>query len=231
MKTSIYFLIDPRTGSPRYVGITRNVYMRICQYRCKPHSTRLERWFKKLRDHGQEPILRVVAETENREQACQTERRWIRRLRRRGFDLMNHTDGGEVGFQHAPESKEKCRVKNIEHWKTHPRVFSPEWRKKLSDAQKRRIAEGKSNIYELAERRRGKPKPRAWVEKAAAQLRGRPSKLSPERRQEMREAMLHRWQDPEFRKKMHESGVRHTSKPEVMAYLGKRPRAPGGKKK
>lgn len=225
MKISIYVLLDPVTGEPRYVGLTRNLPRRISQYRYKAHSSRLDRWVKKLKREGMFPVPRLIETTDDPDRATHVERRWIRRLRRR-FDLMNHTDGGEIGFHHSPESVKGCRQKNIEYWSRHPRVVSVATRKKLSEVHKRRVAEGLSNIGDLAKSRVGKPRPATVSEKLRALFKGKPAPLSPEGRQKLREAALRQWQDPEYRQKMHESGVRHTSKPEVMAYLGKRVRTP-----
>lgn len=222
----IYGLLDPVTENVRYIGLTRQPYTRFFQHlnEAKRNQTRRDRWILKLGRQAQKPlpvIVMVVAECI----ASQMERLWIHELRDAGCDLLNLTDGGETGFNHSEESRMKYRVNNSIYWQSHPRQkSSDELRKRLSDIQKQRVADGRSNVYALAQARVGKPKPRHIVEKAAAKIRGKPANITEERRSEMRAVMLQRWTDPTYQQKMHESGVRHTAKPEVMAKLGKRPR-------
>ena len=220
----VYRLIDPFTFETRYIGITRIPEDRLSKhiYEMKRVSTHKNNWIKRIVCLGKRPILEVI-ETTIENLASERERVWIAYFKRIA-PLTNLTNGGEGQFHHAVETIERIREKNKRYRSAHPIIFSEGLRHKLSEAQKKRIREGRSNILELAKARIGKPFPESARKKLSEHYKGKPSILSPDGRRRLSEAAKKQWQDPHYRQLMHESGVRHTAKPEVMGWLGKRPR-------
>jgi hypothetical protein len=107
----VYTLSDPTTGAIRYVGKTsQNLAQRIREHRrCAKRGQRqhVYCWWRSLGRSGHEPVVEAV------EEGCididEAERFWIAQLRALGFDLTNHTDGGEglAGWRQSTEAKEK----------------------------------------------------------------------------------------------------------------------------
>ena len=93
-----YLIIDPRNEHPIYVGQTSNFWRRKRQHfrwkYQKPHAvtpgyenikTRLREMFLA----GETPIIVAVARWPELEQSLASEREWVARLSRVGFDLVN----------------------------------------------------------------------------------------------------------------------------------------------
>jgi hypothetical protein len=102
----IYTYADPRTGEIRYVGKTeRDLESRIREHQCRARSgrTHLYCWTRSLEA---KPLVEVLEETQNTTSA---EVYWIAQLKAWGFNLVNHTDGGEGqrGLRHTQATKEK----------------------------------------------------------------------------------------------------------------------------
>jgi hypothetical protein len=103
----IYVLSDPETGAIRYVGKTeRSLKVRKNEHRSlsKHRKTHLYCWWRSLKA---EPILEVVEEYETATLLNEAECFWIDQFRALGFDLVNHTAGGEgqVGLKHTEDTK------------------------------------------------------------------------------------------------------------------------------
>lgn len=94
----IYGLYDPRGLFPkiRYIGKTNDLPRRLAQHINRCHDERNDKalWIRELLHRGRIPKARVLARTSERRWR-QVERAWIRRGRRRGWPLLNETDGGE----------------------------------------------------------------------------------------------------------------------------------------
>lgn len=92
---TIYALKDPRDGVIRYVGKTKNALSkRLTAHRNEKRQTRKCRWLAKLRRDGVEPAVVVLEEVQETTWE-ESERFWIKWCRISGFDLTNHTDGGD----------------------------------------------------------------------------------------------------------------------------------------
>lgn len=106
--TFIYSLSDPITGEIRYVGKTvKSLAKRLSAHlreRCNPHRVR---WIAKLLRTGLKPKIALL-ETVDGDWA-ETERRWIRKLRKAGHNLLNKTEGGEgaPGRRCSEETRQK----------------------------------------------------------------------------------------------------------------------------
>jgi group I intron endonuclease len=109
--TYIYALLHP-TGAVRYIGKTDNP-MRRYQHHLQPWDSKTHKsfWIRKLLRDGIKPVM-VILEVVKKTNWRQSEVRWIRRFRSRGFDLVNSTDGGDgsTGFKHTDETRKKIKM-------------------------------------------------------------------------------------------------------------------------
>ena len=112
---SIYALVDPVTGEPRYVGLTRYLKKRMQNHLYRSHNKHLDRWIKILKAQNTEPRAVVLCVVDERD-CDKWERRWIRRMRQRGFNLMNYTDGGERAYSVSLETRAKLSALAKRRW-------------------------------------------------------------------------------------------------------------------
>jgi len=143
----IYALIDPCTGRVRYVGqthlrLTKRIALHIADSR-RGTSTHSARWLRSL---GHAPIGLVLEVVQgNDDTALDTaERKWIAAYRDLDPDLTNHSDGGQVGHNHSPESRAKMSLATQLSWAdpaTRERRLSSHARTPPSPDGRRRIAE------------------------------------------------------------------------------------------
>ncbi len=132
----IYGLTDP-TGAIRYVGFTsRTLDRRLVKHlqdaqRQSKKNRHVYTWIRSLLRNGHTPEIVLLDECEGN--GAEEERMWIKYGRECGWRLTNHTDGGEgtTGFRFSEEAKARLRVIRLQQ-------YTPELRKKLSEAAKRR---------------------------------------------------------------------------------------------
>lgn len=124
----IYVLADPRDGLVRYVGFTVNAKKRLKQhiYHARSGQNRWPsgNWIRKLLAAGVEPAMQII-ETGSGDWTGR-EQFHIARLRSAGCDLLNVNDGGH--FNPPPEARKRAAEK------LRTRVFTPEHRRKISEA-------------------------------------------------------------------------------------------------
>lgn len=152
----IYTLSDPRNGLIKYVGKTSRVKKRIGEHiRELQGNTKKINWIKSLKKTGLNPIFEEIEETDV-ENCDFLEMYWISQFKTWGFELKNHTDGGDGSygiipwnkgmkgvFKHSEESKNKMskwRKKNTIGNKNgfYGKKHSEENKKKWSDLGKKR---------------------------------------------------------------------------------------------
>jgi group I intron endonuclease len=144
MKTGIiYTLSHPITKKVVYVGKTINtletrLYGHIGD--SKRHNRKICKWISKLTSEGLIPLIEEL-DSSSEEDLARLEIFYIELFKAWGFDLKNHTDGGEglIGFNHSEKSKllmskERKGEKNAFYNKTH----SQEAKDKISKANKNR---------------------------------------------------------------------------------------------
>lgn len=92
----IYTLENPITGEIRYVGKTKNPKMRFHNHCNKLHNTNSHKrnWINSLRNLGLRPIMNIIDEVEESEWHY-WEKYWIQQLKNWGYNLTNHTSGGD----------------------------------------------------------------------------------------------------------------------------------------
>ena len=108
MKTYIYTLEHPTSGEIRYVGKTINISLRLTNHLTNKTNTHCRCWIKSLQKENQLPILRVIDEIDGKEWQW-LEKYWIEQFRQWGFNLTNHTKGGEghYGFKASDQTRLK----------------------------------------------------------------------------------------------------------------------------
>jgi group I intron endonuclease len=130
----IYALYDPRDGTLRYVGKSKNLARRIKNHRNEKGERRKNRWFRLLISLGLEPkisVLEQVSEAAWQERECW----WIKHFRENGCDLLNHTDGGEGLNGASAETRAKMSALMKKRWKEpafRMQILTPERALRLS---------------------------------------------------------------------------------------------------
>ncbi|HKR01468.1 MAG TPA: GIY-YIG nuclease family protein [Pyrinomonadaceae bacterium] len=100
MSIYIYALIDPRDGKIRYVGKAKDLKRRIWNHTVPSKlsgTCHRQNWLRQLRSEKLKPAVQILETLPENSDWTQVERKWIRELRAKGFDLVNTTEGGEGG--------------------------------------------------------------------------------------------------------------------------------------
>jgi hypothetical protein len=92
----IYSLEHPLTGEVRYIGKTKNLKMRFKNHCNKLHNEKSHKrnWINSLRKEKLRPVMKIVDEVSELDWKY-WEKYWIEQFRQWGFNLVNHTSGGE----------------------------------------------------------------------------------------------------------------------------------------
>lgn len=113
MTVSIYALVDPRDGAPRYVGRSsaprKRFYAHISVGLIRMENRRRYDWVRELEAHGLRPAL-LILETCQIEQAAEAELRWIERYRPSG-KLFNGTASGLTKLKPLRHCDEEIRFR------------------------------------------------------------------------------------------------------------------------
>jgi hypothetical protein len=124
MSTIIYSLSDPINKDIKYVGKTsvniNNRYAQhIFQWKRSKTLTHVNSWIKSLYLKNQKPIMEILDEVDN--DWAYWESYWIQQCKVWGYNLCNHTLGGEgtKGYKATKESilKRLNSLKNSNAWK------------------------------------------------------------------------------------------------------------------
>jgi hypothetical protein len=147
----VYGLIDPRTRFVRYIGKSTTGMSRPKAHRepkIRSRNTHCAAWVRSLIALGLDYEI-CVLETATRETVDDTERWWIAFARACGWDLTNHTDGGDglTGFKMSPETRAKMSARMKAEMSTpeakarvsaahRGKVVSPETRSRIAAANR-----------------------------------------------------------------------------------------------
>ncbi len=181
---AIYVLRDPTTNRVRYVGFTSDPKRRLRSHITQASSPKfpVNVWVAKLLRNGARPTFQIIEEGIGGEWS-ERERFYIASYRQQQTDLLNLSDGGYSDIPSASRARAGLKLKT--------RYFSPEHRKKISEAKQGmtyakwsdqayvnhreamalRCGE-KMNLTEAERRRRAeaiKNAPRAWETATAEQ--------------------------------------------------------------
>lgn len=86
----IYELIDPRTETVAYVGITTNPNSRLQQHvNCMDENNEKIEWIQQLQKEALEPRMKILEIVETREEAIEKEKQWIQHYLAKGVSLSN----------------------------------------------------------------------------------------------------------------------------------------------
>lgn len=127
-KVYIYALADKETKEYRYVGKTINLETRL-----KNHikfsslkKTRKDNWIQHILNKGNIIEIIILEETTEKEWPNR-EKYWINKLKKDGYDLTNHNNGG-LGGGHIIYTKtfafvkkwvqKNCNIKTVREWNT-----------------------------------------------------------------------------------------------------------------
>lgn len=96
MKVYIYTLEHPITKEVRYVGKTKNPKERFHNHCNRLHNEHSHKrnWINSLKKEGLRPVMKILDEVLDSDWKY-WEKYWILQLRCWGFNLVNHTSGGD----------------------------------------------------------------------------------------------------------------------------------------
>lgn len=90
MSYVVYRLVDPRTQSTFYVGMTDNLETRYIQHlRCSGKNARKNMCVQEIKDAYLLPMLETLEVVEDKPLALKRERYWIQHYRYLGVNLLN----------------------------------------------------------------------------------------------------------------------------------------------
>lgn len=109
----IYTLAHPITLEVRYVGKTStslNLRYNTHVDKSKHKRTHKDCWIQSLLAKGLKPVLEILEECDE-DNWIEREVYWISQMKTWGFNLVNHTEGGEghSGYKKGPMSEEQKR--------------------------------------------------------------------------------------------------------------------------
>jgi hypothetical protein len=144
-KVYIYGLVDPRNSAIRYVGKSIRPKERLKDHiqRASRSRRRKARWINSLCAIGLQPQLVYLEETID-EFWEDRERWWIKHCKELGYDLTNHTEGGDG--VHKPDEESRKRLSE-----SRKKLFTnAEFKSKMQEVyrnpeRRRKISEGLTN--------------------------------------------------------------------------------------
>lgn len=204
----VYLLSDPREGSNTvYIGKTvKRLSARMNEHRVRALATtthtqaRSRKWLRYLYNNGLEPIVTVLEVVEpgddHRQHLCEREIYFIEEYRRAGYDVCNHTDGGDGGSTHRnPLSAEARAAISAANRKE----ANPERARKISESKRRQWEDPDYRAKMLEAGQRGS-------KTAADNARGKPGRSHSEStKKKLRSASLGKQMSAETRAKISET--------------------------
>lgn len=116
----IYALIGRDENDVRYIGQSKNPYVRLSQHRCLGSSeSKLKKdWIRALKNDGIQ-INMIILEKCRKEEGDFLERYYISLYKSWGFDLINQQSGGIKTYNHSQKRREELS----EHFKNYKEEF------------------------------------------------------------------------------------------------------------
>lgn len=114
--TFIYSLVDPNTNEIRYIGKSNNPNKRLYDHihSCNLTHTHKNIWIKSLIKENKKPIVNIIQEVPINEWEFY-EKYWINEYRNKGSKLTNLEPGGNGLTRHTYNTKERMKLRHIEH--------------------------------------------------------------------------------------------------------------------
>lgn len=136
----IYVLKDPRDNSIRYVGKTINsLNKRLSNHMCDKRRNHRTSWIKSLKNIELKPIIEEIDSTEDFDFSSILETNYIKHFKEKGFNLVNHTDGGE-GTIGRKATEDQKRNQSLRMKGTGIGSMNSFYNKKHSEETKRKIS-------------------------------------------------------------------------------------------
>lgn len=179
MKVFIYTLEHPITNEVRYIGKTKNPKMRFHNHCNKLHNekTHKRNWINSLKKENLKPIMKILDEIEESEWKY-WEKFWIEQFRQWGFNLVNHTSGGDGLTMGNSTSFKKGNVP-WNYGTAKPRILKGN-RGKTENSIKNQFKKGvkpwNKDVTGYNTSKKGKPLQKEIKEKISNTLKGKPSK-------------------------------------------------------
>ncbi len=155
MSYQIYTLSDPITNEIRYIGFTSKILeKRLHQHihRAKYHTKvtfHVTCWIRKLLKNNLTPIIEHLDYCDD-DTWQQYERYWISQFKTWGFNLTNHTDGGDGMLNPSKETREKLskslkgKIRTKEQIENHRKAITG---RKMSEEHKQKHRENASQYW------------------------------------------------------------------------------------
>lgn len=136
----VYSLADPDTGSPCYVGLTRNLGRRFKVHLRASSAARanpeLFFWVDGLLGVLKVPIMKPLEECECEVDGKAAEARWVKQFQKAGFALFNKRGGGTY-HTWSPEARKKAS-ETAKRQKRRPPQQSAETKAKIAQKNRER---------------------------------------------------------------------------------------------
>ena len=200
----IYALIDPRTDTLRYVGMTsRSPIIRFKEHIDRRKSSHTGNWIRSVLDDGYVPEMEIIEiVTDDNWQSA--ERFWISYFRYIGCNLTNQTDGGELG---GPQIvSDETRRKRSERMKGH-RMSQESIEKMRASKTGKHLPEGQS--ARISALHKGRKRSQETKDRISRAHKGKVVKE--ETKKKLSEITKRNWEDPSFVEKVTAGRMRHIS--------------------
>lgn len=142
----IYTISDPITNSVRYIGKTIDIKNRLRDHikRSKNNKTHKDKWISSLIKQGHKPVI-LILDIVNKEDWIFWEKFYISLFKGWGFNLVNHTEGGDGGsfIKHTEETKLKISKSHLGK-KRQP--FTEEHKKNISKSKMGKVLSEEEKI-------------------------------------------------------------------------------------
>lgn len=119
----IYVLKEPDNKTIRYVGLTKQpLKQRFYHHLRDRDKTHKASWIKSLKKKGINPIMELLLENLTFEEAIKMEKLYIKKFKEEGYDLTNHSLGGEgsYGYKWTDAQRKKLSESQKERFKNNP---------------------------------------------------------------------------------------------------------------
>lgn len=189
MTTTIYGLIDPADPEQvRYIGQTRKpIEQRLAEHCRDKKKSHKRNWIIALSRQGRSPLIRSLDVCSN-DRADSRERGVIAECRQQGFDLLNHTDGGNGMRNWIPTAE--TRSKMSASGKGKRGEISAAGLQAISDHMKSRVVSAETR-RRISEAKIGRKLPAEAGQKMSRSRTGR--KLSAEHKSNLAKAIRDWW--------------------------------------
>lgn len=157
MLIKIYILVDPISNQVRYVGKTcQSLSKRLNGHFFKKSRTHTSSWIKSLKSKNKIPIIELLDEVPEPEWIF-WEQHYISLFKSWGYNLTNHSIGGEGRTRYKMPLKDRLHLSQINKGR---KVHSIEGRKRIGQAisaywaERKKLGKFKYQLPKISEKRK-----------------------------------------------------------------------------